>query len=63
MDVGGECAASGILEPVEDIKAGIPRRVPGGIEGFLGAWRWLRALRLESTVDVLENDLMNVAIY
>lgn len=59
--VGG-CVANGILESIEDIKAGIPRRLPdgiGGVDEVVGrVLRSLRALRLESTGDQSENELM-----
>jgi len=62
MAVGG-CMASGILESIEDIGAGIPRRLPdrvGGIDEVVGdVLRSLRALRLQSTADhCSENELI-----
>lgn len=56
------CHMSGILESIEDIKAGIPRRSPDGsgdINEVVGCvLRPLRALRLESTAGQLENELI-----
>lgn len=58
----GVCVANGILESIEDIRAGIPRRIPdgiGGIDEVVGrVLRSLRALRLESTADRAENELI-----
>jgi hypothetical protein len=60
--VCGGCVASGILESIEDIRAGIPRRLPdgsGGVEEVTGcALRPLRVLRLESTADRMENEFV-----
>jgi hypothetical protein len=57
-----DCYANGILESIEDIKAGIPRRLPdggGGVNEVSGrVLRSLRALRLESTADQSENELI-----
>ena len=56
------CMANGILESIEDIRAGIPRRLPDGIGGidevFARVLHSLRALRLESTADEAENELI-----
>lgn len=61
LAVGG-CLVNGILESIEDIRAGIPRRLPdgiGAIEEVAGrVLRSLRALRLESTADKSENELI-----
>jgi hypothetical protein len=58
------CYANGILESIEDIRAGIPRRLPGGSGGtseVVGrVLRSLRALRMESTADQSENELITV---
>lgn len=58
----GSCVANGILESIEDIRAGIPRRLPdgiGGIDEVAGCvLRSLRTLRLESVADRWENELM-----
>jgi hypothetical protein len=58
----GSCVANGILESIEDVRAGIPRRVPDGIgdvDEVVGRiLRSLRALRLVSIADPLENELM-----
>ncbi|KAF9647368.1 hypothetical protein BDM02DRAFT_3117170 [Thelephora ganbajun] len=57
-----DCRVKGILESIEDIRAGIPRRLPdgnGGINEVVGrVLRPLRALRLESTADQSENELI-----
>lgn len=56
------CYVNGILESIEDVKAGIPRRLPDGsgstseVSGRV--LRPLRALRLESTADQSENELI-----
>ena len=56
------CYVKGILESIEDIKAGIPRRLPDGTGGTNEVsgrvLRPLRALRLESTADQSENELI-----
>lgn len=56
------CYANGILESIEDIKAGIPRRLPDGTgnadEVVGGVLRSLRALRLESVAGQPENELI-----
>lgn len=56
------CCASGILESIEDIKAGIPRRLPDGSgdtnEVVGRILRALRALRIESTASQSENELV-----
>lgn len=60
----GGCVASGILESIEDIRAGIPRKLPDGIgsidEVVERVLRSLRTLRLESTADEWENELIKV---
>ena len=57
--------ASGILESIGDFKAGIPRRVPDGVGGtdeVVGCvLRSLRVLRLESTADPSENELIKAS--
>ena len=57
-----DCRANGILESIEDIWAGIPRRLPNGIgdvDEISGrVLRPLRALRLESSADQSENELI-----
>lgn len=62
ISVGGGCVASGILESIEDVNAGIPRRVPdgsGGIEEVTGGvLRSLRAVRFESIGEEVENELV-----
>ena len=56
------CYANGIMESVGDIWAGIPRRLPDGIGGVNevseSVLRPLRALRLVSTADQSENELI-----
>lgn len=56
------CYAKGILESIEDVKAGIPRRLPDGTGGTNEVsgrvLRPLRVLRLESTADQSENELI-----
>lgn len=56
------CYANGILESIEDIKAGIPRRLRDGSGGASEVSRRvlrpLRALRFESTADQSENELI-----
>ena len=56
------CYANGILESIEDIRAGIPRRLPdeGGETGEVAGrvLRQLRALRLESAEGQSENELL-----
>jgi len=56
------CYANGILESIEDVKAGIPQRLPDGSGGASEVsgrvLRPLRALRLESTADQSENELI-----
>jgi len=58
------CYANGIMESIEDIRAGIPRRLldgSGGTDEVVGrVLRPLRALRLESTADQSENELIKV---
>ena len=58
----GGCVVRGILGSVGDIKAGIPRRLPdrrGDPKEVTGhVLRSLRVLRLESTTDGLENELV-----
>ena len=57
------CYANGILESIEDIKAGIPRRLPDGsgstTQVVERALRPLRALRLESVAGQSENELIS----
>ena len=59
------CVASGILESIGDFKAGIPRRVPDGVGGtdeVVGCvLRSLRVLRLESTADPSEDELIKAS--
>jgi len=56
------CYANGILESIEDNRAGIPRRLPdesGETSEVVGrVLRPLRALRLESAEGQSENDLL-----
>jgi len=56
------CYANGILESIEDIRAGIPRRLPDGngetSEVVGRVLRPLRALRLESVAVQSENELL-----
>ena len=56
------CYANGILESIEDIRAGIPRRLPdgsGNTSGVVGrVLRPLRALRLELAEGQSENELL-----
>jgi len=56
------CYVDGILESIEDVKAGIPRRLPDGSGGVnevtRRVLRQLRALRLDSTADQSENELI-----
>jgi len=56
------CIANGILESIGDIRAGIPRRLPNGSgdpsEVAGRVLRSLPALRLESTADQSENELI-----
>ena len=58
------CYVNGILESIEDVKAGIPRRLldgSGDVNEVTGrVLRPLRALRLESTADQSENELITV---